>query len=607
MGETLERAVRDICQGVGNDRSRLMDIVRAVQARYGCVCDDAIDAIAGAVGCPRVEVESVVSFYAFLSKEQKGRIVIRLCNDVVDHMTGVERVAQALSDELGLKFGETSKEGAFTLEWAPCIGMCDQAPAAMVNDVIVTNLSTDKARELVRTLRKDPNPKKLVQHLGDGNNAHDLVQSMVSNNLRQRGPVVFAELEPGKALKKALVMSPQEVIRDVKTARLRGRGGAGFPTGMKWEFTRASVGDRRIVVCNADEGEPGTFKDRVILTEAAELLFEGMTIAGYAIGADLGLLYLRGEYAYLKAYLEAVLADRRKKGLLGKAICGKAGFDYDIRIQMGAGAYVCGEETALLSSCEGKRGDPKNRPPFPAQKGYLGHPTTVNNVETFCCVARILDQGPGWFAQFGSKGSTGTKLLSISGDCRRPGVYEVPFGISLAELLKLAGADDVAAVQVGGPSGQMVGPKDFGRTICYDDLATGGSIVVFGPDRDLLAVAAEYMEFFIDESCGYCTPCRVGNSLLLQRLNDIREGRGTPADLDYLESLGATVKTMSRCGLGQTSANPVVTTLKNFRPLYEAKVKGSTATFQPTFDLARALKPSEGITGRKSVHFSGQH
>jgi [NiFe] hydrogenase diaphorase moiety large subunit len=603
MGETLERAVRDICQGVGNDRTRLMDIVRAVQARYGCVCDEAIDAIAGAVSIPRVEVESVVSFYAFLSKTQKGRIVIRLCNDVVDRMNGVERVAQALSEELGLKFGETSKEGAFTLEWAPCIGMCDQAPAAMVNDVIVTNLNTDKARELVRTLRKDPNPKKLVQHLGDGNNAHDLVQAMVTNNLRQRGPVIFADLEAGKAIKKAIVMSPQEVIRDVKTARLRGRGGAGFPTGMKWEFTRGAAGDRRVVVCNADEGEPGTFKDRVILTEAADLLFEGMTIAGYAIGADLGLLYLRGEYAYLKGYLEAVLAERRKKGLLGKAICGKAGFDYDIRIQMGAGAYVCGEETALLSSCEGKRGDPKNRPPFPAQKGYLDRPTTVNNVETFCCVARILDQGPGWFAQFGSKGSSGTKALSISGDCRRPGVYEVPFGITLAELLKLAGADNAAAVQVGGPSGQMVGPDAFARTICYDDLATGGSIVVFGPDRDLLAVAADYMEFFIDESCGYCTPCRVGNTLLLQRLNDIREGRGTPADLEYLEGLGATIKTMSRCGLGQTSANPVVTTLKNFRALYEAKVKAGTATFQPTFDLAKALKPSEGLTGRKSVHF----
>ncbi len=605
MGETLERAVRDICEGVGNDRSRMMDIVRAVQARYGCVGDDAIDAIASVLRLPRVEVESVVSFYAFLSKEQKGRIVIRLCNDVVDRMMGADRVAQALTEELGLKFGETSKEGAFTLEWAPCIGMCDQAPAAMVNDVVVTNLSTDRARELVRTLRKDPNPRKLVQQLGDGNNADDLVQAMVTNHLRQRGPVVFADLEPGKAIRKAIAMSPQEVIRDVKTARLRGRGGAGFPTGMKWEFTRASGGHRRIVVCNADEGEPGTFKDRVILTEAPDVLFEGMTIAGYAIGADLGLVYLRGEYAYLKAFLENALAERRRNGLLGKAICGKAGFDFDIRIQMGAGAYVCGEETALLSSCEGTRGDPKNRPPFPAQKGYLGHPTTVNNVETFCCVARILDQGPGWFAQLGSKGSSGTKLLSISGDCRRPGVYEVHFGITLAEVLKLAGAENAAAVQVGGPSGQMVSPAEFGRCICYDDLATGGAIVVFGPDRDLLEIASTYLEFFIDESCGFCTPCRAGNPLLRQRLDEIRAGRGTAADLDYLESLGATIKTMSRCGLGQTSANPVLTTLKNFRPLYEARLKTGPATFQPTFDLATALRPSEVLTGRKSVHFAG--
>jgi [NiFe] hydrogenase diaphorase moiety large subunit len=595
-------AVRRICEAYGRDRTRMMDIVRDVQSRFGGVSGAAMDAIAREVSTHRVEVESVVSFYAFFSERTKGKIVIRVCNDVIDQMNGMDRVARAFSEELGIGFGETTADGKFTLEYTPCIGMSDQAPAALVNDVVVTNLTSDRARAIVRRLRENADPDRLVEKLGDGNNAHHLVHAMVMNNIGTRGPVIFAPFPSGEALRKAVAMTPTEVIRDMKTARLRGRGGAGFPTGMKWEFCRAAPGKKRYVICNADEGEPGTFKDRVILTECPDLLFEGMTIAGYAIGSDTGILYLRGEYAYLRALLEHVLAERRKSGLLGQNVCGKAGFHFDIRIQMGAGAYVCGEETALISSCEGLRGDPKNRPPFPAQKGYLGLPTVVNNVETLCCVARILEKGAGWFAQLGSKGSPGTKLLSISGDCKSPGVYEVPFGITLADVLKMVGAEDAAAVQVGGPSGQMVGPKDFGRIICYDDLATGGSIMVFGPERNVLKVAEQFLEFFIDESCGYCTPCRVGNVLLKERLSRIIAGKGEPADLDYLQDLGETIKTTSRCGLGQTSANPVLTTLKNFRPVYEALVRPNVDGLQPTFELHAAVSDAERIAGRASLH-----
>ncbi|HOW71257.1 MAG TPA: NAD(P)H-dependent oxidoreductase subunit E [Phycisphaerae bacterium] len=599
----VQAAIREVCQKYGNDRTRMMDIVRAAHAKLGCVCGDAMDTIAAAVSAPRVEVESVVTFYAFFSRKARGQVIIRLCNDIIDQMAGSDRVAQAFRESLGIDFGETTPDGKITLEWTPCIGMCDQAPAALVNDVVVTHLSSDKVDSIVRSLKAHLDPKKLVQKLGDGNNANDLVRSMVENNIRKSGPVVLADLAPGDALRKALAMSPQEVIRDIKTSRLRGRGGAGFPTGIKWDYTRSAEGGRRYVVCNGDEGEPGTFKDRVILTEKADLLFEGMTIAGYAIGSDTGILYLRGEYAYLQAYLEHVLNRRRHDGLLGKNICGKMGFDFAIRIQMGAGAYVCGEETALLSSCEGRRGDPKNRPPFPAQKGYLGCPTTVNNVETFCCVARILDKGPGWFAQLGSTGSSGTKLLSVSGDCMSPGVYEVPFGIKLRDVLKLCGAEGAIAVQVGGPSGQMVGPKDYDRTICYDDLATGGSIMVFGPERSVLEVAGKFMEFFVEESCGYCTPCRVGNVLLKERIDRILAGLGEMSDLEYLENLGQSVKSASRCGLGQTSANPILTTLKNFRSAYEAILRKDTNGTQPTFDIHAALSDAQEITGRESVHF----
>jgi [NiFe] hydrogenase diaphorase moiety large subunit len=604
MGDSLDEIIKEICKSCGYDRTRMMDIVRQVQQRVGYVSSEAMDLIAAEVGAHRVQVESVVSFYAFFSDRPKGKVVIRLCNDVIDLMKGARRVARAFTEELGIGFGETTPDGKISLEYTPCIGMCDQAPAALVNDEVVTYLSSDSARRIVVQLKKHLDPTKLIHSFGDGNNAHDLVHSSVYNNIRQSGEVIFCDRKDEDGLQKSLNMTPAEVIRDIKTARLRGRGGAGFPTGMKWEFTRAAEGERRFVICNADEGEPGTFKDRVILTEKPDLLFEGMTIAGYAIGADTGIVYLRAEYAYLRKFLEHVLAQRREKGLLGKNVCGRDGFNFDIRIQMGAGAYICGEETSLISSCEGARGDPKNRPPFPAQKGYLGCPTTVNNVETFCCVARILEMGPGWFTSVGSKGSPGTKLLSISGDCTRPGVFEVPFGITLREMLKKCSGTDAIAVQVGGPSGQMVGPDQFDRTICYDDLATGGSIMVFGPTRNLLKKVRHFLEFFVEESCGYCTPCRVGNVLLLERVNKLVDGRGEPSDLPYLEELCETVKMGSRCGLGQTSVNPVISTLKNFRAVYESAVKPRDDGLQPSFDVRAALADAEQIAERCSVHFT---
>ncbi|MGQ9662078.1 MAG: NAD(P)H-dependent oxidoreductase subunit E [Kiritimatiellia bacterium] len=607
MNRQIKSRVQKICRLFNNDKARMMDIVRHVQQALGHVPLEAMEVIAHETSSSLVEVRSVVTFYHFCSERPQGSIVIRLCNDVIDEMYGADRVAEVLSRELGIEFGETTPDGLFTLVRVPCIGMSDQPPAALVNDVVVTQLDGEKTKDMIRELRRHRNPVRLVKTVGDGNNGHELVRAMVQNNIRQKGPVIFEPLSPGSALSKALALSPAEVIRDIKASRLRGRGGAGFPTGMKWDFTRQASGTKRYVLCNADEGEPGTFKDRVILTECPDLMFEGMTIAGYAIGATEAILYLRAEYAYLYAFLEHVLAQRRKQKLLGKNILGREGFDFDIRIQLGAGAYVCGEETALISSCEGQRGDPKNRPPFPAQKGYLGCPTTVNNAETFCCVARILEKGAGWFAELGSKASTGTKLLSISGDCRQPGVYEVPFGIKLSAVLKLAAAERPQAVQVGGPSGQMVGPEAFDRTICYDDLATGGSIMIFGPQRNVVEIVRRFLDFFTEESCGYCTPCRVGNVLLRRKLDEILDGRGTDADLNYLTELSRTIKTMSRCGLGQTSPNPVLNSIERFRSSYEKLFcKRKEALFLPSFDLEVAQREAQAITGQKPK-ISQQH
>ncbi|MBK8596394.1 MAG: NAD(P)H-dependent oxidoreductase subunit E [Holophagales bacterium] len=595
MSTSLENAVVEVCASVGNDPSRLMDVARDIQARFGCVSAEAIDGIHKHLGVSRPTVRSLVSFYSFLSEEPKGRIVIRVCDDPVDRLFGYERVQKAFSDELGIPIGGTTPDGAFTLERTACIGMSDHAPAALVNETPVTDLSTDKAREIVAELRAHMSPERLVKKLGDGNNAHPLVRSMVKNHIRKAGPIVLVEHRHREATRKAAAMSPNEVIRAVKAARLRGRGGAGFPTGIKWEMARAAPGPRKFLVCNADEGEPGTFKDRVLLTEFPDRVFAGMTIAGYAIGAKEGILYLRAEYAYLRQFLEDVLARRRAEGFLGKSIAARHSFDFDIRIQMGAGAYVCGEESALLNSCEGLRGDPRNRPPFPAQKGYLGFPTIVNNVETLACVTRILDAGPATFSEYGSKQSAGSKLLSISGDVGMVGVYEVPFGVTLREVLELADGRETQAVQIGGPSGRMVGPADFDRTICYDDLATGGAMVVFGPDRNPIEIARMYMEFFEDESCGFCTPCRVGNGLLRRGLDKVLAGRGEPSDLAQFEEVARTMKATSRCGLGQTSFNPVLSTLTSFRPLFDSLVKEDPKKFRRSFDLEASTQEAARI------------
>ena len=371
-----------------------------------------------------------------------------------------------------------------------------------------------------------------------------------------RTPMTLATITPEAGLAAALALSPTEVIEAVTTSGIKGRGGAGFPTGLKWELCAGAPAPAgtRYVVCNADEGEPGTFKDRVLLADLADLVFEGMTIAGYAIGSREGICYLRGEYVYLLADLEACLARRRSAGLLGEGI-GGTDFAFDITIHLGSGAYVCGEETALIESLEGRRGEPRNRPPFPVVSGFHGAPTTVNNVETFAWVAAILARGADWFAAIGTDHSTGPKLLSVSGDVERPGVYEFPLGVSIAEVLAAAGGEDAQAAIVGGAAGECVPAAEFGRAISYEDVSTGGAVIVLGPDRDLLEVAENLQWFFVNESCGQCTPCRVGNIKLLEGIGLLRRGECPPECLEDLRRLAGTMQIASKCGLGQASPN----------------------------------------------------
>ncbi len=602
MKQNARSAVSKICKKFNHNGIRILDILREVQNRLGYINGETMELLADELSTHRIEIEGLVSFYSFFSEERKGKIIVRLCDDIIDRFAGVEEVARVFSEELGIGIGQTSSDGTFSLEYTPCIGMSDQAPAALVNEVVVTNLTPKSARTIARNLKKNLDTSKLIKRKGDGNNATGLVNSMVRNNIRKKGEVLLADkISAGAGLKRALKMRPEEVVREVTDSGLRGRGGAGFSTGLKWDLARKERAEERYVICNADEGEPGTFKDRVLLTERAELLFEGMTIAAFAVGSQNGILYLRAEYEYLLPYLESILKRRRKAGLLGKNIVRKKGFEFDIRIQLGAGAYICGEESSLISSCEGIRGEPKKRPPFPVERGFLGHPTIVNNVETFCCAARILDQGAQWFAGMGTDESKGTKLLSVAGDCARPGIYEVPFGIAVSEVLEMAGAEDPAIVQVGGASGEMIGRTAFDRKLCFEDLPTGGSFMTFNPSRNVLSIVDYFLEFFIHESCGYCTPCRVGNVFLRERIQKVMNGLAEEADLNYLKELSNTIIMTSRCGLGNTSPKPVLSSIEHFPIVYSSLTRESRGGLQASFDIQKALEESRRIAKRQSM------
>jgi [NiFe] hydrogenase diaphorase moiety large subunit len=384
----------------------------------------------------------------------------------------------------------------------------------------------------------------------------------------RKGPIIFSKIKPFAGLKESLKIGRSEVLDQVRNSNIRGRGGAGFPTGVKWNLTATATDNKKYVICNADEGEPGTFKDRVLLGEYAKLVFEGMVICAFAVGADEGILYLRGEYISFLPELEKTLNQMRNDNLLGENILGKKGFNFDIKIRLGVGAYVCGEETSLIESLEGHRGEPRNKPPFPTNTGFNGHPTVINNVETFAIIAHIVLKGATWFKSFGTDKSSGSKLISVSGDCRKPGVYEIPFGTTLKKILKMVDAKDTKAVQVGGASGTCVSKKDFKRMIAFEDLSTGGSIIIFNQKRNLLDVAENFLNFFAEESCGQCTPCREGIPVLIEKLKKIKNIKATKGDIEDIFSLSETMQLASKCGLGQTASDALISILNSFKKEY---------------------------------------
>lgn len=582
-------AVAEVLQRHGRDRTALVQILRALQEQTGWLPRSALQEVAHALGLTPATVEGVASFYRFLHLQPAGCYKLLWSNNITDRMQGSELLAHLLCDLLQTTPGRVRSDGLVSVGFTSCTGLGDQGPALLVN------------HHQVLTRMDLPRVHALAGLVGNRVPVHEWPAEWmrVDDQVRRSDALLGAPALQGEALQATRDRGPRATLDELAASRLRGRGGAGYSVARKWTMCQAAetpAGGSRVVVCNADEGEPGTFKDRVLLSRQADTVFEGMTVAARLLGARTGLLYLRGEYRYLLDGLEAVLARRRAQRLLGHGIQGLEGFDFDITIHVGAGAYVCGEESALIESLEGKRGTPRIRPPFPVERGYLGQPTIVNNVETFCAAARIAWHGGAWWSAIGTPESTGTKLHAVSGDCARPGIYEYPFGVTVAQVLHDCGAQKTQAVQVGGPSGRCLAADEFHRRLAFEDVPTAGAFMVFDQTRDMFTVAHAFAQFFAHESCGFCTPCRVGTALVLRRMDKLAAGLGSRWDRSDLDDLDALMRGTTHCGLGASSTHALRDTLERFGDAYARR--SSQPRFTPGFDLDGELASARTATGR---------
>ena len=593
-GPDIETALHTVLARHGPDRHALVQMLVDLQAMLGWLPRRLLADLAAAIGRTPGDVEGVAGFYRFLHLQPVGRFRLLFSDNVIERQQGSHELMARLCRQLGVAPGEPRGDGAVSVATCSCIGLSDQGPSLLVNHrLVVTHLDEQRIDQLA----------SLVDHEVP---LHDWPAdwSHVQDTVHRADVLLGSTNAPGQALQAALTRGADAMLAELQTSRLRGRGGAGYPTASKWQACRQAPGAEHVVVCNADEGEPGTFKDRALLRRQADALVDGMAIAAFVLGARRGFIYLRGEYRWLLDELLALLQQRRAAGLLGARILGRAGFDFDIAVHLGAGAYVCGEESALIESLQGERGTPRIRPPFPAEKGYLGLPTVVNNVETFCAVSHIALHGGDWWAGIGTPQSTGTKIHSVSGDCERPGLYEYPFGTRIARILEDCGARHTQAVQVGGPSGQCLSEFEFNRRIAFEDVPTAGAFMVFDRRRDLFEVARGFAQFFAHESCGFCTPCRVGTELLRRRMDKLAAGAGSRHDLDVLFELDHLLHATTHCGLGATACNALRDTMQKFRPAFERRLQ--SLHFAPGFDLDAELSVARRLTGRndEAAHFA---
>ena len=542
----------------------LVEVLIAAQEAFGYLSKEVLVYVSNKLHVPLIRVYAVATFYDMFTLEEAGETECLVCTGPACLLAGAQEVLeearqiveQAVPDQSG-------GNGKILIKEASCLGLCDQAPAALVNKIGQVHIQASGAPAMLKGMAEEPRclvcgePRILTEHIG----------RVAPTDLD-----AHRSLGAFTALEKALYqMSPAQVINEVKESRLTGRGGAGFPTGLKWEFARKAAGPQKYVVCNFDEAEPGTFKDRVLMEGDPYRVLEGLILSAYATGAGKGYIYTRGEYTKASEILDEALDELYAENLLGEDILG-AGFDFDIEIRHNAGAYICGEETALFESIEGKRGHPRIKPPYPTQAGLFGKPTSINNVETLAVVPSLVQHGGEWFQQWGTAESVGLKLFCLSGHVKEPGVVEVPLGLSVRELVERFGGgfdDDPQAVLVGGAAGGFLRADQLDTPLTHEDLRPldvpigSGAIIVFNQTVDLWEVLEDLAHFFVHETCGHCAPCRLGTKQIYNSLCRINAGNGTAADVRKIVQLGQTIRKTCVCGLGMTAANPALTVLHN--------------------------------------------
>jgi len=586
--EAIDAAIADRAVA----RQLLLPALHAAQARVGYISEGALNHICSRLSVPPAEAYGVASFYAMFALAPRAPKVVHVCDDIACRTKGAEAICRSLEARVG-KAGQPTAGGAATWVRSPCLGLCEHAPAALVQAAgaqpVDADLAPTSLDELLSTLGA-PAASVGANRLPRGVTAAGAGPVSAPQTSAPRAPGLHLLRRVGlvdpeslddyrahggyAALRRALSIGPERVLREVTDSKLVGRGGAAFPTGRKWEAVARSPVRPHYLVCNADESEPGTFKDRVLMEEDPFALIESMTIAGIATGCELGFLYIRGEYPLATARLRNAIAQARARGLLGEDVMGE-GARFDIELRRGAGAYICGEETALFNSIEGLRGEPRNKPPFPVQSGVFHKPTVVNNVETLVNVPDILLGGGPAFAGVGTTGSAGPKLFCVSGCSAKPGLYEAPFGITLRELLDLSGGvrdgRPLQAILLGGAAGMFVTPDELDMPLTFEGTRAAGAtvgsgvVMLFDDTVDLGDILLRIAMFFRDESCGQCVPCRIGTirqEEALHRLNGATSASAIETEVALIHDVGQVMRDASICGLGQTAASAVQSALR---------------------------------------------
>ncbi len=571
----------------------LLPVLQEAQNILGHIPPEMQQVIGAELNVPGCHVFDALSFYSMAAWQPKGRHIIRLCHSPCCHVTGSDNILEIIQKELEVEVGGVTADRLFTLELSACLGVCEVAPAIQIDEVVFGNLDRDKIQQIfadyragkVVDYRRLPYTTKDFRQYTQG--PHELV---LLDNVGLIDPMSLDDyLARGgyEALKQAVTaMTPEEVVETVKTSGLRGRGGAGFPTGLKWSFTQPLAATPKYVICNADEGEPGTIKDRYLMEGDPHKVLEGLAIAAYAVGASYGFIYCRGEYYLSQHRLQNAIEQATARGYLGENLFG-TGFSFAVELRTGFGSYVCGEETALIESLEGKRGFPRLKPPYPGISGLLGKPTVVNNVETLAAVPGIIARGGEWYRSLGTEDTPGTKIYQIIGHVKNPQIVEAPVGMTLRELIDTYGGGlrdgrTFKMCQTGGASSGLVTadaldvPLDFGSLAQAGGALGSGTMLVLDDTTCVVDFLKCVADFFAHESCGQCTPCREGTALFKTKLTDFTQGQGNSGDVAFLEHLAEVMQDASFCPLGQTAPAPFLSALKHFRPEIEEHQKGKT-------------------------------